>query len=959
MKSLRFFVCILALSLSVFGGFSVVEKVNAQAAESLILNPTNFTHERAQADVISLFEKTVTGINLLENQANQATTNKGKEEALAFKTLKPNLIPLIDGAKNAYLSAYNKTLTPAEAQMKAIIAAQGYLNAERYKIINTVRKIAGLDSMIGANGVLDGQLRTARDQANEIAQGRSSGNLNVDTNATQNAAQNTIVVKEKSEKGCSVGVFSDMNLGACINEGVTWLIKNTLLQIAGFLVWFAANIFNYSIKVGILDFAKWAPDSLYPLWIIIRQILSLVIVFVGLYLGFLYILGKEEKFEKYIPWVVMFALFVNFSYPLTRAAIDVSNIVSLKVYTSAIGPNALTADFLSQETAGAEIMRKLGLDTLIGNVVDPATNTGLLSSVDSIPGALMAVVFVLYAAYIFFMVAGIMILRTIILVFLTVASPLLLIDSVIPLLGDHAKKMRQMFFQQLAVGPVFMIMLALTLKFLDVFSGSLGANISSLGSKTGGADTITTLFGLTMMLIMLHIMIKVTKETAGTMGEYATNFMGKVGGFGLGAATGGTGLLARNTVGRAATKIRDSKWVKDNPNNFMARRTYDLTNSVAKSTFDLRNSKIVAGGVGKMAGTLGMTGMGMGAGSKSTYEDESKARTAKALERSTRIKTRYERDEYEKNPDGSIMYNTETNLPMLKHKKGDLIQSAVDNRKNYANNVGSRMGGGFLFRSKKQKEERDNAFVEADSKDVLEEYKKLETKTEKADFVKNIQAKFEEVKTKDKNLVTAEAQSLLKILSTLTKEKEDSTKTFNKEVEKALIKYDNLPENGNDRAKHIANIVDDDVRKAVEKKLIERKNNPTTQTPSNTTTKEDEVDIPLDFTSTASTPRRPSNGDESSSATPSGTPKSPVPPSSAATARSTPAANNPSYAVPSAYNVKDPTVVNNINFAAFAKARKSAEQTPAATPPTSQPSTPPLEPAPKDPPAQASTPAAA
>ncbi len=410
------------------------------------------------------------------------------------------------------------------------------------------------------------------------------------------------------------------------------IIKITLLEIAGFLVWISANMINYAIQVGILDFKSWAPDTLYPIWIVVRQIVSLFVVFAGLWLGLMYIIGKDETFEKYIPWVVIFALFVNFSYPLVRTAVDISNVVSLNIYASAVGNDALTGT--GNSNAGSLIMTNLGLGGLMLSATKESTgiSTSMVTSISSIPGALMAVVFVLYAAYIFFMITGIILMRTIALVFIIIASPILFIDSVIPRLGDEAVKLRKIFFEQLAVGPVFMIMLALTLKFLGIFGGA-----AKSGSGTADA-TVVEFFNLAMMLIMLHIMLKITKETAGGIGQMATNAMGKVGGFAggaaLGLASGGAGLLARGTMGRAAASIRDSKWVTNNQDGVLGRHAYNMSNSIAKSSFDARNSSYVQTGAKK----LGLSS-GMGTGSKMGYEKELDSKIQDRKERYARIKT--------------------------------------------------------------------------------------------------------------------------------------------------------------------------------------------------------------------------------------------------------------------------------------------------------------------------------
>lgn len=478
----------------------------------------------------------------------------------------------------------------------------------------------------------------------------------------ENAKKELAAVQANGAAATSGGTCSltlNFKLSSCIDDLVTFIIKNTLLQLAGFLVWLTANMLNFAIQISILDFSKWAPSSLYPIWIIIRQIVSLVVVFAGLYLGFMYIIGREDTFGKYVGWLVIFAIFVNFSYPVTRALTDVSNIISLNVYASAVGNAPIEGS--GTATAGGLIMDRLGLNGLVASAT--ASKTSFIGSIDSTPGALLAVAFVLYAAYVFFMATAIIATRTAVLVFLIVASPLLLVDSVIPKLGEVAMKMRKMFFEQLVVAPLFMIMLALTLKFMEVFqspavngqpAGPLAGTISS--SAIASSNSIQTFFGILMMLIMLHIMLKVTKSMAGEAGNYATNMMGKVGGFGLGLAAGGTGLLARGTVGQMALGARDSKWMDGMKDSKIGRGLYGLSNSLAQSTFDTRNIGMVSAGM-KSAGLTGGFGMSMQQGSKKGFETERKEREDKVLQFGSNIRDDKTRASYFGKANNGFVYS--------------------------------------------------------------------------------------------------------------------------------------------------------------------------------------------------------------------------------------------------------------------------------------------------------------
>ncbi len=751
MKRLGVVISLILLSVSLFGGFSTPQKTHAQSANIISYNSTNYTHDTAKGNVAKIFDNYTVAINQGLDAASKLQTDEGKARYEIYKTLAPKLLTAVSTAKTVYLNSYDTKLSPPEAQIKALTETQKSLGSSIPPLSGDMNKIQAM-SIYNA---FQAQLRTELEIAKTINSGGSSGNLNSNPDAIANAQTQTDKIVSAQDTGtCTLWRWS---LVACINEGITWIIKNTLLEFAGFLLWASANIFNTSIQVGILHFSDWAPDTLYPIWIIIRQIISLAIVFIGLYLGFMYILGKEETFERYIPWVVMFGLFVNFSYPLIRTAIDISNIISLNIYASAVGSSALSGT--SENTAGALIVSALGLS---GLVFSATTNTtgNMLGELSSVPAALAAVAFVAYAAFIFIRVTIIMIGRTVSLVFLTIASPLLLVDAVIPVLGERAKFLRKILFEQLAVGPVFMIMLALTLKFLEVFHTTGALTSSGLGSLSGPVSTtIPVFFNIIMMLIMLHIMIKVTVSVSGTVGTWATEGIGKVGGFGLGVAAGGAGLLARKGLGGLALKARESEWVKKNENSFLGRRAYDLSNSVANSTFDLRNSTYVAGAAKKL-------GMGMGMGSKLGHEEIKNARDEKRVKsvmaRADRIKTKYERDGI--GSDGKW------------HRKGEEDEEAVKRREEYLSN-----NGGALFLTKDQRNKLGDTYVDETGGQLLANYKK-EGKDGKKMFTEQVKKEMDELKRSDPKLESNRGMALSRVMHDIEKEEKGIQENLNKEV---------------------------------------------------------------------------------------------------------------------------------------------------------------------------------
>lgn len=637
-------------------GFSGVEKalavVDRQTFDNMV-NAEISSNINPFLSNFSLEEQAV--VSTLKESANSIFLKRGAEQAITVNQIKIALLSQWD----VDLSGMGTSQESGVNTEQMLVAIRGALSQAG----NTLRI---------QNGTVTPE------------QGRTFTNAVV---AGQNAAAVAAFQKSTNPNSCSLG--SSGNLLDCIGGLFEYFIKTILLQIAGFLAWLAANMFNLAVQSGILDFAKWAPsDALYPIHVVIRQIISLCVVFAGLYLGFMYIIGREETLGRYMAWLIIFALFVNFSYPLSRVFVDVSNVISLNIYASAVGPDALTGND-PNNSGGALILNQLGLQNLIVSATNVKTGTAnLIDNINTVPSALLAVAFVLYAAYVLFLLTGVIVFRTGVLIAITIGSPLLFIDSVVPKLGDLAMKLRKIYFEQLISAPVLMIMLALTLKFLEVFQ---------LNKVT--TSSVAIFFNILMMLIMLHIMLKVTKEVSGTVGEAATKFMGQAGGFGLGLASGGTGILARQTIGRFAAGVASGegalgKWVGNNQNSFLGRRALDLSSSLSKSTYDMRNS-------GTISGVMNRAGMGMGSGSQVTAANSKAEKQKDLFDRYGRIQT--------KNDDGTVN------------------QEGVAAKRQFATNFGNAMGRKF------QEEERGR---QEDQKRSLSAYGLEEGKDKQKAFFK-------------------------------------------------------------------------------------------------------------------------------------------------------------------------------------------------------------------------------
>lgn len=430
------------------------------------------------------------------------------------------------------------------------------------------------------------------------------------SNAYTTAAQNIDTAIKTAPKVCKSLVDTFI---ICLDVGVTWFVKTFLLEFSGFLLWLAANMLNYAMLHGIFNFnTEFASQSIYPIWLIIRKAVALAMFFLVLAVGFMSVIGRSDDFKKALIFFIVFGLFVNFSYSATRDIADISNVISLKMYESALGP-VLFLKTDDPNTAGAKIVSALGLTKLVtsATAVKTDASAGFDQQIASTPGALMAVAYVLYAAYFFFTAAFLIIMRAVLLMCIIVASPILLVDVVFPALGERASKLRKIFFSQLILAPVFTIMLTLTLRFLEIFKDK-GVTANGVLTSAAAASSVTIFFNLIVMLAVLHIALKVTKSVAGEIGEFTTKWANRGaqlgGGLALAGGAIGIGMVGRQTIGRGANAFARSETGRNLAKTWGGEKVLQTAENLGKRNYDLRNMSMVQG----VAGAAKLKGVGKG-----------------------------------------------------------------------------------------------------------------------------------------------------------------------------------------------------------------------------------------------------------------------------------------------------------------------------------------------------------
>lgn len=370
-------------------------------------------------------------------------------------------------------------------------------------------------------------------------------------------------------------------------------VSMILLALSSWILALSGWLFDYIVEETIINMAKnldsGIGSGITTAWKTMRDLSNIVFIFVLLYAAFKTIFDANiGNFGRTIINIIIVALLINFSLFITKVVIDASNVVSTGFYNSIAKANTQTSLQRNGETSTFDgisggYMKLLGLQTWYGS---GSINDGVSTGKIFILGV-MGSIFMLMTAVILFVSGMMFVARFIILIFLMILSPLACIAYTIPGQNDKFSEFIEALKNQAFFAPVFFMFTWITFKV-----GSGIVTIIPPGSQWG--DMVNTpKSGLA--LVFNYIILMGLAVTALTMSkDMATS--GRVGGYfkkvSAGATTlgaGGVAVLGRQTIGRAASRLAESKGFQDlAAKSVTAQKFLEGTRGVAKSSFDVR-----------------------------------------------------------------------------------------------------------------------------------------------------------------------------------------------------------------------------------------------------------------------------------------------------------------------------------------------------------------------------------
>lgn len=267
--------------------------------------------------------------------------------------------------------------------------------------------------------------------------------------------------------------------------GFKWLLYGLLWVLVGF-VQVAASVFAWATRpeyisgpTGLLNL-----DSVYNLWKFIRDFFNLFFIFLLLFSAFATVFQIEQYgLKKNFLKIVLAAIAINFSFPLTRIIIDAGNV---PMYFFADG---IVNSAASQGNALMSIPMAFFQTTGMGNILllpDPNAS-GTLTSL------LSGVIFTFIFMITLFVLSMLFVVRLLKLVILLIFSPLGVAASLIPGLAKFGKDWWSNLLNTVFFGPAAMLMIVVALRFtLELNGGSDGTGTAFTQGLGGTAPTASS-----------------------------------------------------------------------------------------------------------------------------------------------------------------------------------------------------------------------------------------------------------------------------------------------------------------------------------------------------------------------------------------------------------------------------------------------------------------------------------
>jgi len=262
-------------------------------------------------------------------------------------------------------------------------------------------------------------------------------------------------------------------------------ISSILMPAANSLFVWAVKVDNFKAVVG--------STAVYNIWKIVRDFLNIAFILVLLFSAFATIFQVEKySYKKILLNLVLMALLVNFSFPIARFIIDVSNVL---MYT------LISMLFVDGQNGATKAMGMMADKAMLSGILSPSGGTA-----STIAALLAAIIFGFIFAITMLAVAIMLVIRIIALAILIMFSPIAFVASILPSTSNYANDWWNQLFKYAFFGPIMIFMLYIALTVMTEFSKLETSNFNIIaGSQSEDANFIGKIAYLAIPIVILWI----------------------------------------------------------------------------------------------------------------------------------------------------------------------------------------------------------------------------------------------------------------------------------------------------------------------------------------------------------------------------------------------------------------------------------------------------------------------
>lgn len=334
------------------------------------------------------------------------------------------------------------------------------------------------------------------------------------------------------------------------------IILYAVFTLVSYPVTWSSMLFKLTVDPVAVN-TLFAMPAIYLLWQMVRDFFNLFFILTLLFIAFATIFQIDSfNYKRSLGKLLLMALLVNFSFPIARFVIDIANVPMYFFMESIFSdPSQAKAENVTNRFLGTSSLEELILGKQGFGVADIKGDSDITTKL------LVGIVFMFLFGISLLVLAILFLIRSLMLVVLIIFSSVGFAGMVIPGFRSYASTWWDNLLKYAFFGPAAMLMILVSLKFLEGFTGPGGigntTTIANNSSATGGGTYLASMVAVMAPIVFIWIAISVGQQMgirgAGAVTGNAQKFSkwaGRKGARGLGYTGAFVGTAGVATPGR-------------------------------------------------------------------------------------------------------------------------------------------------------------------------------------------------------------------------------------------------------------------------------------------------------------------------------------------------------------------------------------------------------------------------